>query len=312
MTTGQVSNPIDSADGVARDHRSRRLFRWLLVILAVVVIVPTGLVVYRWHVRLRLIDELEAHAEVVSQRNYPDWMWNLLGDRMRGLERIERVDFGPYSDPHPPFEEPVSIVARLGVPTMTIAHWQTNTQAAIELAGNPQLVSLEVWSFSRETHRVYGKPGSPVPITQTMSERFFSELMKSESLQTLKISGTRLPANVFSMISRCKSLKELSLEVYAVDGGEAGAFGDLPALTSLSLSGSFVTDSCLESLTACPELKVLAISDAAISDDGLKSLVELKQLDVIQISGSPITPGAVAELQAALPDCLIMFEPASP
>jgi hypothetical protein len=174
---------------------------------------------------------------------------------------------------------------------MSIAHWQTDTQAALELAHNPRLVSLEVWSFSREVHRVYGKPGSPIPITQTMSERFFAELMKSESLERLSISGTRLPASVFSMISRCKSLKELRFEDCEVDGGEIGEFDGPPTLTSLTLSGDFVTDDVLESLDSCPDLKQLVLSDAQISDEGMKSLYGLKQMK---------------------PDCEITFEPMRP
>ncbi|MFV2065783.1 MAG: hypothetical protein ACC645_02295 [Pirellulales bacterium] len=64
----------------------------------------------------------------------------------------------------------------------------------------------------------------------------------------------------------------------------------------------------LEHLSALPALRQLDVTATSIDDDALVHLKKMKGLRVLMLSETKVTATAVAELQQALPDCVIFRE----
>ncbi|MEQ1906610.1 MAG: hypothetical protein ABL888_20665 [Pirellulaceae bacterium] len=82
----------------------------------------------------------------------------------------------------------------------------------------------------------------------------------------------------------------------------------LKGLTNLSvliLDDTEITDAGLEHLKGLTNLSVLRLRNSAITDAGLEHLKGLAQLTHLYIRGTRTTKSGVAELQKALPNCLI-------
>jgi hypothetical protein len=67
-------------------------------------------------------------------------------------------------------------------------------------------------------------------------------------------------------------------------------------------------DSGLKNLAPLQNLKILSISKTNLTDAGLKDIAQLKGLTELDLLETRVTRQGVAELQKALPTCLIRFK----
>ena len=80
------------------------------------------------------------------------------------------------------------------------------------------------------------------------------------------------------------------------------SFGNV---NSVQLNGTQVTDFSLANLTDLNRIKVLYLNDTQVTDAGLKHLAGLKGLTHLDLDKTQVTDAGVAELQKALPKCVI-------
>ena len=74
----------------------------------------------------------------------------------------------------------------------------------------------------------------------------------------------------------------------------------------LGLGSLAVTDAALAKLAGQTKLRALYLYDTKITDAGLKHLAGLTSLRLLLLTASPVTDAAVAELEAALPECVVV------
>lgn len=76
-------------------------------------------------------------------------------------------------------------------------------------------------------------------------------------------------------------------------------------VVSLSLNFSRITDAGMENLKGLTSLTSLKLDYTKITDAGLVHLKGLTKLQFLSLSGTKITDAGVAELEKALPNCII-------
>ena len=79
----------------------------------------------------------------------------------------------------------------------------------------------------------------------------------------------------------------------------------LSQIESLSLQNTGITDNDLLSIQKMTKLKTLLLDNAKVTDEGLKTLKSFTGLTRLGMMGLNVTPQAVAELEAALPNCKV-------
>lgn len=67
-----------------------------------------------------------------------------------------------------------------------------------------------------------------------------------------------------------------------------------------------MTDRGLNSLKSLTQLRSLFLSDTQVTDQGLQTLKSFSSLKLLTLQGLSVTPQAVAELEAALPNCKVI------
>ncbi|MEO2182263.1 MAG: hypothetical protein ABGY43_08155 [bacterium] len=93
-----------------------------------------------------------------------------------------------------------------------------------------------------------------------------------------------------------------ALESLAVDHG----FDAEGNLLWLGLGSLAVTDEALAKLADEKKLHALYLYDTKITDAGLKHLAGLTGLRLLLLTATPVTVSGVAELEAVLPECVVV------
>jgi hypothetical protein len=93
-----------------------------------------------------------------------------------------------------------------------------------------------------------------------------------------------------------------ALESLAVDHG----FDAEGNLLWLGLGSLAVTDEALAKLADEKKMHALYLYDTKITDAGLKHLAGLTGLRLLLLTATPVTVSGVAELEAVLPECLVV------
>lgn len=152
-------------------------------------------------------------------------------------------------------------------------------------------------------------------------------------LESLVLMGNQFTDEGIGHLDGCKRLRTLQMRLPRMtDKALTGISGLLTRLESLEIGGSQVTDAGLAQLTGLSQIETLGLNSLAISDDGLKHLQGLRNLKVLNLAQTPIsndglvhlqrltnlvelvlnetqvTETDVAELQLALPKCVIRFK----
>ena len=79
-------------------------------------------------------------------------------------------------------------------------------------------------------------------------------------------------------------------------------------LRALTLDYVPVNDTALESLKALPSLEQLSLDSTNVTDRGAETLGSMSTLRVLDLYHTPISKRAHAALQAALPQCRIIYD----
>lgn len=131
-----------------------------------------------------------------------------------------------------------------------------------------------------------------------------SPLKELNYLTVLSISSNNI--SDISPLKELTLLKKLTLGFNNIS--DISALRELTALEVLELSDNSISD--IGALSGLHKMYWLFLSDNNISDiTPLKSLSRLESLDIID---NPISTEQIAELEAALPRCLILTEEFSP
>ena len=99
-----------------------------------------------------------------------------------------------------------------------------------------------------------------------------------------------------------KGTLKAALESLAVDHG----FDAEGNLLWLGLGSFAVTDEALAKLANEKKLRALYLYATKITDAGLKHLSGLTALRLLLLTATPVTVSGVAELEAALPECVVV------
>ena len=136
-------------------------------------------------------------------------------------------------------------------------------------------------------------------------------LSKLVRLETLVMRHGRFTDDGLCSLESLQALRELDLtRTRAGDAGLA-ALARLTNLRRLNLDYTLVSDDGLRHLAALPNLADLQLNSARVSDRGLEQLRTMSQLQRVNLYHTLISEKGLAELQAALPECEIIWDPGS-
>ena len=127
-------------------------------------------------------------------------------------------------------------------------------------------------------------------------------------LERLRLTSLNLRTGDLHSLRRLSELQSLDLNRTGLDAGS------MPWLQSTRLrwfnaAHTRVGDRLLYDLSQCPDLQYLDLERTSISDAGLKYLYEMPQLRYLNLRRAPVSKAAVTQLSAALPTCIIDWEP---
>lgn len=187
------------------------------------------------------------------------------------------------------------------------------TDASLQqLARHPGLVGLNIGGRLMVTAKGIGE----LNICPKMTTLFFSDVPVSPELcdaisqlsrlRRLGIYRTPVSSDMLRSIMRLNELEYLSLQETGITDGDLLQIQKLTKLKILLLSKSKVTDQGLNSLKSLTQLRSLFLSDTQVTDQGLQTLKSFSSLKLLTLQGLSVTPQAVAELEAALPNCKII------
>ena len=110
-------------------------------------------------------------------------------------------------------------------------------------------------------------------------------------------------------LTRLKKLTHLSLEGTKVTDSGLETLKEFQELTCVNLKNTAATDAGMPSLLNLPHLEALCLDSTQVSDKGLESLQGMSTLKNLDLKDTKVTAAGVVKLQAALPDCKITVNP---
>jgi hypothetical protein len=126
-------------------------------------------------------------------------------------------------------------------------------------------------------------------------------------LRYLDVSATQVSDEGLAHLKDLTQLQNLSLRATRVTDTGLGRLGGLRQLQQLFLGGTQITDAGLIHLKGMTELQRLTLDGSKITDSGLKHIKALTKLQSLDLRESAVTAAGVADLQKALPNCVIYF-----
>ena len=181
-----------------------------------------------------------------------------------------------------------------------------------QLAQHPGLVGLNISGRLMVTAKGIGE----LKTCPTMTTLFIGEVPVSPELcdaisqlprlRRLGINGTPVSSEMLSSIMRLNELEYLSLQEAGIADDDLLQIQKLTKLRRLFLDKSKVTDQGLHALKSLTQLQSLFLNDTQVTDQGLQTLKSFSSLTLLSLRGLNVTPQAVAELEAALPNCKVV------
>ena len=128
---------------------------------------------------------------------------------------------------------------------------------------------------------------------------------KLTSLTTLEMRGTKVTDAGLKELAILTNLTTLEMGHTKVTDVGLKELAILTNLVQLRLDGTNVTDAGLKELAPLTQLRQLHLGGPNLTDAGLKELATLTNLTELNVSRAKVTVGALNDLQAALPKCMI-------
>ena len=116
-------------------------------------------------------------------------------------------------------------------------------------------------------------------------------------LLVMGIVGCGENENAGNAVDPVAALEKLGAKIYRTVG---------PEIDAVDLNDTQITDGGLVHLKGMTKLQVLALKRTKVTDAGLVHLKGLTSLKTVDVAETQVTDAGVAELQKALPDCIII------
>lgn len=304
---------------LGRSLRVRFSLRFFFVLLTgtILLIAYTAFCSKRAIEQRRAVAELESWgAEIYyappSSSRWPAWLRQALGELY--FERVDRVSLVSHSPRRVARPETLTVLARL--PYLERVHLDAAFVRMDALQHSQELQGTGLRSFHFRNHM----PGDGANLRH---------LASLTALEELSLERCRLGPDGLSFLSSLANLRSLSLVNCAVRDDDLKYVGALSDLGYLDLARTWITDKGLVHLATLHELKMLRLTGTKLDGDGLANLVGLPKLEVLDLNntridgacldslklmtnleelwvkGTGLTSDEVAELQAALPRCVV-------
>jgi F-box/leucine-rich repeat protein 14 len=130
-----------------------------------------------------------------------------------------------------------------------------------------------------------------------MTNDVLAEIATLPNLKGLLPGSPNITDEGLAQLADCKSLENLDLSYCAsVTEAGLGKLASLQSLKSLVLAGPQFDDGVFEQLAKYPALNSLQIDDTAVTDRGCSGLSKLKNLTELRILGRKLTSGAAEHI----------------
>jgi uncharacterized protein (TIGR03067 family) len=127
-------------------------------------------------------------------------------------------------------------------------------------------------------------------------------------MQNLILHSSTEPVSMelLAAISQLRQLRGLGISGCPVTGETLESIVQLSELEDLRLLRTGTSDADTTQIAKLMKLKKLTLDETKVTDAGLQSLKGLSRLTRLSIRGLSVTPQAVAEFKAALPNCEVI------
>ena len=169
------------------------------------------------------------------------------------------------------------------------------------------------------------QPNAPVLAPSTLTNPPPGNAVTSSALTALEELGAQITRNSDGQVDRVdfkidnnisddglvhlsglRNLQQLGLGLTTIGDDGLVHLSRMPRLQVLVLTSTRITDRGLGHLAGLSKLQELYLSNTQITDTGLTHFKHLSELRKLLLDGTHVTKSGVAELQKALPDCIIV------
>jgi serine/threonine protein kinase/Leucine-rich repeat (LRR) protein len=132
-------------------------------------------------------------------------------------------------------------------------------------------------------------------------------LKRMPKLIDVSLNSTNVTNRAIANLNEITTLESLALNDVPISEVNLDR---LKRLRVLLLEGTAINDDCMEHLGAIVTLEELVLGHTKVTDAGLTELEGLTNLTALALPNTKVTAAGVAKLQAALPKCKIIVDPA--
>ena len=186
----------------------------------------------------------------------------------------------------------------------------------------------------RQSVAVSVLPGSPEEPPRVISKSLGVDFFRAATnVSTQSGASSKMDKDaILDAVSSLRELKRLRLTKLTFSTGDLAQLSDLSELTSLDLtrtrldngslpwlqdtqlqwfdgSHTWLGNTALHDLSRCPDLQNLSMERTTVTDAGLLHLYQMKNLRYLNLKRCDVTPAAIKKLSAAIPNCIIDYEP---
>ena len=179
--------------------------------------------------------------------------------------------------------EVISSVSHVVVRTSSI-----NDATVRQLSHHPGLVGLNISGRS------------------TVTAAGIAELKNCPNLRILYLNGVPVSPELLNAIAQLGELSTFGINDTPVSSEMVNAIAKLSKLESLSLQNAGITDGDLAQIVKLTRLRTLFLDKSKVTGTGLQTLKILTNLTMFSVRGSGISPQALADFEAAVPECRVL------
>ena len=135
----------------------------------------------------------------------------------------------------------------------------------------------------------------------TLTSGMLRAIAVLDEVRTLRLSRSSATNHDLTELSGLRQLSRLDLDGTEIDDRSPESLGQFRNLASLSLADTRAGDRALATIASLGALETLNLDGTGITETGIRQLARLKSLSFVRLYRTAASPGAVAELDQALP-----------
>lgn len=206
----------------------------------------------------------------------------------------------------------VVLLFAVGLPVVIQYQRQNSLIKSIEQAGGlvKTMPDGPQWMRSllgRERMRRFDSVAGIIVVDPLIDDNWLRNISNFTKLERLDLSETQITDAGLAQLKGLTSLDHLYLVNTLVSDAGLEHLKGLTKLEWLSLISTRVSNAGLANLSELSNLRVLYLYETQITDAGLVHLRELTRLELLNLEHTKVSEDGVKELQAALPDCQIVW-----